>query len=150
MSEESHRALIATIGSDDSDTLTPEVLPKPSNSVACSGIPQITRDAKGHFLPGNSPNPGGKSKLRTIREGLQAELDEGAYKMLARELVQLALADGRHLGKLNPSIQLSAIREVADRTEGKPIQSMIVQKQMDPEQMERLAELAERLAQVSR
>lgn len=143
MSEESHLALIATIGVSNSDAESLSISP---DSVEVAE----NKDKFAHrWKKGFCPNPGGRPKIALIREALHKELTKGDAQKLAGELLLLGKASGKR-SKVNPAIQLAAIREIADRTEGKPIQSMIVQKQMDPEQMERLAELAERLAQVSR
>jgi hypothetical protein len=70
---------------------------------------------------GPSPNPGGRPKTAYISEALRAALESGEAQRLAATL--LALAAGRKKGN---AVQIAALREIADRTEGKPIQSMAV------------------------
>ncbi len=69
------------------------------------------------WKPGQSGNPNGRPKTRTLSEELRARLKEqypgrsdATYgRMVAHKLVDLAI-DG----------EIAAIREVFDRTEGKP------------------------------
>jgi hypothetical protein len=70
---------------------------------------------------GPSPNPGGRPKTAHISEALRAALENGEAEQLASTL--LALATGRKRGS---PVQIAALREIADRTEGKPIQAMAV------------------------
>lgn len=68
------------------------------------------------FQPGQSGNPGGRPKDKPFREALRMELaalgedDPKALRGLARKLLATAAADDG----------LQAIREVADRLDGKP------------------------------
>jgi hypothetical protein len=66
-----------------------------------------------------SPNPGGRPKTAHISEALRAALAAGKADEMADTLV--ALATGRKKGT---PVQLAAIREIADRTEGRPHQSV--------------------------
>lgn len=70
---------------------------------------------------GPSPNPGGRPKTAHISQALRAALEKGKADELASVL--LALAAGRKKGS---AVQIAALREIADRTEGKPHQSVEV------------------------
>ena len=63
---------------------------------------------------GESGNPGGRPKTAHISEALRAALESGKADELASVL--LALATGRKKGT---SVQIAALREIADRTEGR-------------------------------
>ncbi len=63
-----------------------------------------------------SPNPGGRPKSAFISEALRKALARGKADELAEILC--ALAAGRRKGT---ALQLAAVREISDRTEGKPI-----------------------------
>lgn len=71
------------------------------------------------FKPGQSGNPGGRPKEKRLTEALRRKLAEPTAdgrlyaEALAECLISLAL-DG----------DISAIREIADRTDGKPTQAM--------------------------
>lgn len=73
------------------------------------------------FQPGQSGNPGGRPKDKPFRDALRMELaalgenDPRALRGLARKLLASA-ADGDNT--------LAAIREVADRLDGKPAQGI--------------------------
>ena len=72
------------------------------------------RDNSGRFVPGKSGNPAGRPKKLPITEAIRQELEKkGRFNVandvaIARKLIALAL-DG----------DLEAIREIADRAEGK-------------------------------
>jgi hypothetical protein len=70
---------------------------------------------------GPSPNPGGRPRTAHISEALRAALESGEAEQLASVL--LALATGRRRGT---GVQIAALREIADRTEGRPHQSVEV------------------------
>jgi hypothetical protein len=70
---------------------------------------------------GPSPNPGGRPRTAHISGALRAALESGEAEQLASVL--LALAAGRKRGT---AVQIAALREIADRTEGKPHQSVEV------------------------
>ncbi|MEM6462312.1 MAG: DUF5681 domain-containing protein [Pseudomonadota bacterium] len=68
------------------------------------------------FRKGRSGNPGGRPKERHFRDALRAELasageDHKALRKIARALVAKATGG-----------DLAAIKEIADRLDGKPVQ----------------------------
>lgn len=70
------------------------------------------------FKKGQSGNPGGRPKQKQFRTALQMELnaagdDAKALRSIARKLLDKA-EDG----------DLQAIREIADRLDGKPVQGI--------------------------
>lgn len=70
------------------------------------------------FEPGKSGNPGGRPKTKPFRDALRVELaatgeDSRALRDIARSLIGKA-RDG----------DIQAIREIADRLDGKPTQAM--------------------------
>lgn len=67
------------------------------------------------FKPGKSGNPGGRPKSKHISEALNKALASGKADELAAVLLKLAKKGS-----------VAAIREVADRTEGKPNQQVTV------------------------
>ena len=77
------------------------------------------------FPRGRSGNPGGRPKGRSISAALRAELDRPCAddpsvtqgERIAERLVSMAMGEG----SVRPEVQLAAIREVLDRTEGKSI-----------------------------
>jgi hypothetical protein len=71
------------------------------------------RGAHGHFLPGQSANPGGRSgSLTAVREKLKTHID-----VYVAELVKL-------MGDADPGTRLAALREYGDRLMGKPTQQI--------------------------
>lgn len=97
--------------------------------------PQINRNPMtGHFLPGASPNPGGRPK-ETITAALREMLRNGKAEVLADKLV-------KHAEKGKPNISLAAIGMITDRDEGKAIQQHKIEASMDENTAKRLAELA--------
>jgi hypothetical protein len=83
---------------------------------------------------GPSPNPGGRPKTAHISQALRSVLESGEAKQLASELV--ALAKGRKRGT---AVQIAALREIADRTEGKAHQSVEVDANFSSRLAERIA-----------
>ena len=139
------------IASTNTDSLTPELLlPESTQNIDSLALdnspqtPQITRDSSGKWVKGYCPNPGGRSKMRFIREALQEKLNEGDADKLAKMLMGLAKQNK------NKALRLAAIREVADRTEGRPVQAMVVQSSVDDRTLDRMADLAERLANLAK
>ena len=65
------------------------------------------------FQPGVCPNPGGRPKSKFISDRLRTALEEGDADVIADKLLTSAKAG-----------EITAIKEVADRTEGKPQQSV--------------------------
>jgi hypothetical protein len=82
---------------------------------------------------GPSPNPGGRPKTAHISQALRAALESGEADELASVL--LAIARGRKKGT---AVQIAALREIADRTEGKPHQSVEVDANFNSSLAERL------------
>ena len=87
-----------------------------------------------------SPNPGGRPKTAHISQALRAALADGKADEMAEVLI--ALATGRTKGN---AVQVAAIREIADRTEGKPRQSVEVDSRLELSLAERLTEARKRL-----
>lgn len=83
---------------------------------------------------GPSPNPGGRPKTAHISQALRAALAAGKADEMADTLVALAM--GRKKGS---AVQLAAIREIADRTEGRPHQSVELDAKLSGSLAERLA-----------
>jgi hypothetical protein len=80
------------------------------------------------FEAGQSGNPGGRSKTKPFADALRMELaaagkDHKALRTIARNLIGLASDDG---GKLE------AIKELADRLDGKVPQAVVGDSDEDP------------------
>lgn len=99
----------------------------------------IVRDEHGRIVSG-ALNPGGRSYKRLIRQVLTDELELGKAEPLAKELLRLGLK-GRH-----ESARIAAIQTVIEHTEGKAVQRSLVGISVDPNTLERLADIADRLA----
>ena len=77
---------------------------------------KLTPEMEGRkWQPGQSGNPGGRPKTRHISEALRRALEEGDAKRLAEVLLNRAKSDKRAFARI------AATREIADRTEGKPV-----------------------------
>jgi hypothetical protein len=87
-----------------------------------------------------SPNPGGRPKTAHISEALRAALAKGEAEQLAAIL--LALARGQKRGT---TVQIAALREIADRTEGKARQTIEVDADFRSNLAERIMKGRERL-----
>ena len=75
--------------------------------------PAVRRGAGGHYLPGVSGNPGGRtSALTEVRALLKPHV--GLYVQRLNELVR----------DPDPSVALPALREALDRLLGKPVQAV--------------------------
>lgn len=78
-----------------------------------------TRDDHGRFRPGHSGNPGGRPASQSLNSAIRARLDEvrddGQTRAQRIAAILVELAEGG---------DLRAIREVIDRTEGRPPQSI--------------------------
>ena len=69
---------------------------------------------QGQFKPGQSGNPKGRPKKRTLSEEIRDELQAGDnLKVIAKELIRM----GREG-------DLRAMSEIMDRTEGRPAQTI--------------------------
>jgi hypothetical protein len=88
---------------------------------------------------GPSPNPGGRPKTAHISGALRAALERGEAEQLASVL--LALARGKKRGS---AVQIAALREIADRTEGKAHQSIKVDADFHSSIAERLEKARKR------
>lgn len=97
----------------------------------------ISRDEKGRWL--TSGNPAGRPKSRAITERLKLRLEEGKADELADNLIEMA-GD-----KADKWLSLAATKEIVDRTEGKAMTRAIVGHTVDPNALQRLAELADKL-----
>jgi hypothetical protein len=95
------------------------------------------------FPKGVSGNPGGRPKTAHISEALRRALEEGEAEQLASIL--LALATGKKRGS---AVQIAALREIADRTEGKARQSIEVDADFSATLAERIAESRKRVAEL--
>jgi hypothetical protein len=87
-----------------------------------------------------SPNPGGRPKTAHISQALRAALQSGEAEHLATVLVELAA--GRKKGT---AVQIAALREIADRTEGKAHQTVEVDATFDSRLAERIAKARKRV-----
>jgi hypothetical protein len=99
------------------DTMNPEITNETPKRRTLPEAAKPYRWKKG----GPSPNPGGRPRTAHISAALRVALERGEAEQLATVL--LALATGRKKGT---GVQIAALREIADRTEGKPHQSVEV------------------------
>ena len=94
---------------------------------------------------GPSPNPGGRPRTAHISQALRAVLECGETDKLTSVL--LALVTGRKKGS---AVQIAALREIADRTEGKAHQTVEVDASFNQSLAERIAEGRERVSEGQR
>ena len=90
---------------------------------------------------GPSPNPGGKAKTAHISQALRSALEKGEAEELASVL--LAIAAGRKKGT---AVQIAALREISNRTEGKAHQTVEVDANFNSGLAERIAEGRKRVS----
>jgi len=90
---------------------------------------------------GPSPNPGGRPKTAHISQALRAALGCGEAEKLADVLV--APATGQKKGT---AVQIAALREIADRTEGKAHQTVEVDANFNSSLAERIAAARKQIA----
>jgi len=90
---------------------------------------------------GPSPNPGGRPKTAHISQALRAALRCGEAEKLADVLV--APATGQKKGT---AVQIAALREIADRTEGKAHQTVEVDANFNSSLAERIAAARKQIA----
>jgi hypothetical protein len=90
---------------------------------------------------GPSPNPGGRPRTAHISQALRAALAAGKADEMADTLVALAM--GQQKGS---AVQLAAIREIADRTEGRPSQAIKLDANVSSSLAERLAAARKRMS----
>ena len=92
------------------------------------------------FRKGKSGNPGGRPKQKPFAEALRMELakvgkDHKALRRIARNLIRLANEESRHA--------LPAIKEIADRLDGRPLSGV---EEATDETIDALAELMRSIA----
>lgn len=79
------------------------------------------------FQPGQSGNPNGRPKIKPFREAIQRALEEAGDDKLALQAVATALVGKAMSG------DVPAIKELADRMDGKVAQAIIGGEEEDPE-----------------
>jgi hypothetical protein len=79
------------------------------------------------FQPGQSGNPNGRPKSKPFREAIQRALDEAGSDKDALQAVATALVGKAMMG------DVPAIKELADRMDGKVAQAIIGGDEEDPE-----------------
>lgn len=114
-----------------------------SKEVVNAQLP-MSRDKNGRFLPGFVTNPTGRPKLQRISDAYKDILDNEGAEKIAQTIYNDALTAKK------PSDRLAAAQEMADRVEGKAVQSHRLSGDMVDGQTARLiAELAGKLITVS-
>lgn len=78
------------------------------------------------FQPGQSGNPAGRPKSKPFREAIQRALDEAGNDKDALQAVATALVGKAMMG------DVPAIKELADRMDGKVAQAIIGGEEDDP------------------
>ena len=71
----------------------------------------VQRDAKGHYLPGQSANPGGRNRSGSIRKMIDAVVCDADWQKIIQVLYDKAMKG-----------DLKAIEMLLDRRFGKPTQ----------------------------
>jgi hypothetical protein len=79
------------------------------------------------FQPGQSGNPAGRPKSKPFREAIQRALEEAGDDKVSLQAVATALVGKAMMG------DVSAIKELADRMDGKVAQAIIGGEEEDPE-----------------
>jgi hypothetical protein len=79
------------------------------------------------FQPGQSGNPNGRPKSKPFREAIQRALEEAGDDKKALQAVATALVGKAMMG------DVPAIKELADRMDGKVAQAIIGGEEEDPE-----------------
>jgi hypothetical protein len=77
-------------------------------------IEDTTQNESGRWKPGQSGNPAGRPKKLPITDALRAELEQEGPDGITNDL-----AIARKLVEMARAGQIDAVREIADRTEGK-------------------------------
>ena len=100
------------------------------------------RDEKGRFTEGNPGGPGRPkfSLLRLIREELE-NLTDDEKKTIAREYAK------RYVRKALEDIDGTAMRDLIDRFDGKPKQSITVNNDLDKEWLDTVREIVDEIKQ---
>lgn len=99
--------------------------PKPERDDGRQPDGKFTKDVPTAWKPGQSGNPAGRPKYRTLSEAIRAKLREKAAAgdttyadAIAQCLVEIA--SGEFVGMMGVSAAIvSAVKEIGDRTEGK-------------------------------
>ena len=91
------------------------------------------------FEKGNKANPLGRPSTRFVSEHLRELLAQGYDKKIAKRLITIAA------NTKNEKNALVASDMVMDRTEGKPVQAMVIQQGIDDRTADRLADIADKL-----
>jgi hypothetical protein len=97
---------------------------------------KLTRFKAGNQISRGVGRPKGPDR---ISEALKKELASGAASKIARQLAKVAMNES---GKYT-NAQVAAAKEIADRTEGRAVQPMIIAEVMDEATADRLLRLAE-------
>jgi hypothetical protein len=79
------------------------------------------------FQPGQSGNPAGRPKSKPFREAIQRALEEAGDDKVSLRAVATALVGKAMMG------DVPAIKELADRMDGKVAQAIIGGEEEDPE-----------------
>jgi len=116
------------------------------------GNPDIVEAGKAtRFAPGRSGNPSGRPCTRVLTEELRKSLASAIPAELASELglpsdSTFAEAIAARLIRLAAAGQIPAIREVYERTEGKPPKEVVFDDEKDEEIMKAVTALEKLLA----
>ena len=98
------------------------------------------------FAPGVSGNPGGRPKTahisEALRQKLDSDVDDGSSRTFAQAIADRACNAAAFAKRESQAVQ--AAEFIADRTEGKALQSVRVQ-HVDEITLKHIADLAERL-----
>lgn len=120
----------------------PEKKKKPENT---GNFTEIIRDEKGRFKKGTSGNPKGKppgafSLLSILREKLQT-VPKGEQQRIAELLLE------RYIDKSYEENDGTAIRDMVDRIDGRPHQTVTIDNEKDAEWLEVFNKVASRIKQ---
>ena len=121
---------------DNSSQTADSQLSTEQDGTGANPAPAVARDEYGKILPGHSLNPGGRPKSKRIREAMLRRLEEEGAESVAEIPFKIALNP-----KERARDRLSAAQEIADRTEGKPMQSHKIEATIDEGAVARLAEM---------
>jgi len=91
------------------------------------------------FRPGQSGNPSGRPKTKFLSEAYRRILDDRSADTFAETIANDALHADRARDRL------AAVQEITDRTEGRAVQAVKIEAEMDEATARMIADLAERL-----